>query len=194
MQWPAKAKKTMLFRYCPKCSGGLAPFLDHGVRRRRCPSCGYVQYRNPTVGATVILLEDDCICLVRRSGSHKGAWCIPCGHVEWDEDISGAARREMLEETGLKVETGPVFRVLSNFHDPKHHTVGVWFMGRRISGQPRPGPDVSEVPLLPLSRLPRNMAFPTDGGCAPCCGQKKPDSHFLRLAAEGVFLSGWNAR
>jgi ADP-ribose pyrophosphatase YjhB (NUDIX family) len=42
----------------------------------------------------VVLVENDQILLVRRLGSYQGMWCIPCGHVEYDEEIRSAARRE----------------------------------------------------------------------------------------------------
>ena len=85
------------FQFCPKCGGGLQ------VRNGRlvCEKCGFILYRNPTVGVAVILLHGDRILLGRRSrGRYEGAWCIPCGHVEWGEEVRTAARREFLEETG----------------------------------------------------------------------------------------------
>ena len=91
-----------------------------------------------------------------------GEWCIPCGYVEWGEDIREAARREMLEETGLIIEVGPVYDVHSNFHDPKSLTVGVWFTGTVVGGTMNASDDVDMVDFFPLDQIPEPLAFPTD--------------------------------
>ncbi|MCI0795098.1 MAG: NUDIX hydrolase [Chloroflexi bacterium] len=147
------------FQFCPKCSGRFKTL--HG--RLVCQECGYIFYRNPTVGVAVILRNGPTILLGRRArGRYKGAWCIPCGHVEWGEDVRTAAQREFLEETGLQVGIGPVYTVHSNFHDPKSLTVGIWFSGRLIGGTLQAADDLDAVDYFSLNTLPEPLAFPTD--------------------------------
>lgn len=147
------------YTYCPYCATPLQLMQLDGDGRLACPGCGWIHYRNPTAGVAVILLTPEGLWLGRR---RSGGWCIPCGHVEWDETIRQAAVREMREELGVQIKLGEVFDVHSNFHDPAQHTVGIWFEGSVPAGaHPTPGGDLLEVRPFPLEDLPV-LVFPTD--------------------------------
>ncbi len=150
--------------FCPRCGKPLATEMRRGHVRLVCAGCAYVLYRNPIVGVAVGVLDGPRILLGRRKagGEWGGKWCIPCGYVEWGEEVRTAARREFLEETGLAVELGDVCAVHSNFHNPASLTVGVWFHGRVTGGTRCAVADLQAVGYFPLDALPEPLAFPTD--------------------------------
>jgi ADP-ribose pyrophosphatase YjhB (NUDIX family) len=151
-----------LFRHCPRCATALVERRAGERRRPTCPSCGYVQYLNPAVGVAVIVREGRRVLLGRRRGSYGGAWCIPCGYVEWEEDVRAAAVREFREETGLEVAVDRPYEVHSNFHNPAQHTVGVWFLGHVVGGAPEAADDLEALAYFDLDALPEDLCFPTD--------------------------------
>lgn len=151
------------FWFCPKCGAALA-YKRVGERLRLvCSGCGYIMYENPIVGVAAIVLQDGKILLGRRaqSATYPGLWCIPCGYVEYDEDVQDAIKREFREETGLAIEIDGVFTVLSNWHNAETHTVGIWFNARVSGGELQPGDDIDAVEYFPLAAVPA-LAFPTD--------------------------------
>jgi len=151
------------FYFCPKCGGELQYRDYEDIGRLTCMSCGYIFYENPVVGIAGILLNDKNEIFLgrRKNGVYAGKWCIPCGYVEYHEDIRDGLRREFMEETGLDIEITGIAAVQSNFHDSENHTVGIWFHVRSLKGHIRAGDDLDMLCFFNLHEIPE-MAFPTD--------------------------------
>jgi len=132
--------------------------------RKLCPECGFVHFRNPGVGAAVVVWDEQgrLLLIKRGKGSTKpGLWAIPAGYVDYGEDVRVAAARELSEETGLTAEIGEVVWVASNFHDPTKLTVGTWFLGTVTGGTLQAGDDADAARFFALDALPP-LAFDTD--------------------------------
>jgi len=72
--------------------------------------------KNPVIiGVGVVLRRDDekFLMLKRKGGHGEGEWALPGGKVKYGESFEGAARRELMEETGIDVAEGRVIS-LSN--------------------------------------------------------------------------------
>ncbi len=154
------------YRFCPRCGNPLGALSLDGHYHMVCRACGFTMSPKPAVGVGVIVLEGQRIILGRRGRrggrQYQGAWCIPCGYLEWGEDVRAAAQREFLEETGLQVEVQDVYAVHSNFHNPNSLTVGIWFQGTVVGGTMQAADDLDMVDYFPLDALPEPLAFPTD--------------------------------
>jgi 8-oxo-dGTP diphosphatase len=75
-----------------------------------------VIFRHPITGTSIIpVLPDGRIVLVQRRDN--GRWSLPGGIVDWGEDISSSARRELVEETGLDLIK--INRLVGVYSDPK---------------------------------------------------------------------------
>jgi len=111
----------------------------------------------PTVDL-LIALPDRRLVLVRRKFPPLG-WALPGGFAEIGETLGEAAKREALEETGLRVELLEQFFTYSDpARDPRRHTVSTVFVAR-ADGEPRGGDDAAEARAFALDALPEPLCF-----------------------------------
>lgn len=95
----------------------------------------------------VILDSEGRLLLVRRMNPpFKGQLCLPGGFVDIGETVEAAARRELLEETGVKVRKITLVGVYSDPNrDPRGHTCSAAFFARVVRAKARAGSDAAEV-------------------------------------------------
>ena len=113
----------------------------------------------PYVGVGVIVFRDKEVLLVQRNKEpNKGQWSIPGGSQLLGETASEAAQRELLEETGVKVDrlflVDVVDAIIPGVEGKiKYHYTLVDYMGQWQSGESRPGDDAKEVRWVRLNEL-----------------------------------------
>ena len=113
----------------------------------------------PIVGIGTVVLRPGAVLLVRRSKPPAaGQWSIPGGAQDLGETAEAAARRELLEETGLSVGALTLIANVDSIHaEPDgrirfHYTI-LDFAGLWCGGEPVAGDDVSEAAFFPFSEL-----------------------------------------
>lgn len=158
-------EKKMRYQFCPNCGGKLSIKETNSLSKLKCIDCGKIFYQNPAVGVAAILIKNKKVLLGRRNISYSNMWCMPCGYVEYYEDVRVAAIREFKEETNLDIRLGHVFNIHSNFHNSAQHTVGIWFMIEEYSGDMIPGDDIDKLDFFSTEDIKNKnieLAFPTD--------------------------------
>jgi 8-oxo-dGTP diphosphatase len=104
------------------------------------------------VGAVAVI--EDSILLVRRGRPPQaGRWSVPGGHVEPGETPESAVLRELLEETGLTGDCGPVvLNVTLDIEDRRYWITdfAVTVHGNRV---PVAADDAQAAAWVPLGQL-----------------------------------------
>jgi 8-oxo-dGTP diphosphatase len=81
-----------------------------------------------------------------------GQWSLPGGTLEVGETLEGGVAREIVEETGLTVDVGPIVEVFDRiFRDEdsrvRYHFVLIDYVCRATGGQLGAGSDVGDVTI-----------------------------------------------
>jgi len=101
--------------------------------------------------STVILL------IQRKNDPFKDQWALPGGFWEEDERIEQAARRELREETGLKIQDLVLSGVYGNAtRDPRGQTITVAYLSvlPKIPAKLKPASDAKNLEWHDVESLP----------------------------------------
>ncbi|RLE53657.1 MAG: NUDIX hydrolase [Candidatus Methanomethylicota archaeon] len=112
------------------------------------------------VDAVILVNEHSIVLVKRKKPPFEGFWALPGGFVEYGETVEAAVKREVFEETGLKVEVLDLIGVFSKpDRDPRGHVISIAFLTKAIGGTLKEGEEVGEVRAFKVDSLPENLAF-----------------------------------
>jgi len=150
------------YRFCPRCVGRLAPRLlkDGDPERLVCEDCGFIFYLGPKLVAGALFELEGGVLLVQRDiEPGYGKWTFPGGFVERGERAEDAARREVLEETGLGIRVKEIVGLYT--YEGQIPAIAV-FAAEVTRGEPAPLDETMDVRSFPRDALPwAEMAFPS---------------------------------
>jgi len=113
------------------------------------------------VGAVVFDAAGRVLLVKRRHAPLKGEWSLPGGAVELGETLATAVAREVLEETSLVVDVGPVVEVIDRVHHHpdgrvEYHYIVIDYVCRvndRADGTASAGSDADDVRWVAMDEL-----------------------------------------
>ena len=146
---------------CSNIVPNVVPLISevNNEKSKKCTDCGFVYYFNPSSATVALILNDQNELLVCRRAKEpaKGTLDLPGGFIDMNETGEEGVAREVLEETGLKVQQAvyqfslPNIYIYSGF---PVHTLDMFFLCTvedisHFSAMD----DVSDSFFLPLSEI-----------------------------------------
>lgn len=141
-------------QFCGRCAAPMQSDPSH--RRRHCAHCGLENYPRITPCMIVLVSRGDEILLARAPRFIPGMYSVLAGHAEPGESIEGCVRREVMEETQIRIQN---LRYITSQSWPFPHALMLGFHASYLDGEIVPQADeledaawfnIHELPGLPM--------------------------------------------
>ncbi|MBR9691448.1 NUDIX domain-containing protein [Candidatus Woesearchaeota archaeon] len=99
----------------------------------------FLKEKRPKVGVGVFVIKDGEFLLGKRKNAHgEGSWCLPGGHLEFNEELEGCSKREVMEEAGVAIKNIR-FGAITNdmFKDEEKHYITIFMLSDYHDGEVR---------------------------------------------------------
>jgi len=113
----------------------------------------------PIIGVGTVVWHGDRVLLVQRGRPpRQGQWSLPGGAQQLGESLAEAARREVLEETGVTVDLGDVIATIDSIERDadgriRYHFTLIDFAAEAHSAELVPGDDAADARWFELDQL-----------------------------------------
>ena len=120
-----------LFKHCPRC--GSTEFNINDEKSKRCGECGFIYYFNPLAATVAIITNSrgELLVATRSKEPAKGTLDLPGGFCDSYETAEEGVKREIEEETGLKVSSTRYLFSIPNtymYSGMELHTMDMFFL------------------------------------------------------------------
>jgi ADP-ribose pyrophosphatase YjhB (NUDIX family) len=146
------------YKFCPFCGQKLVLKSDGERLRKHCSVCRWTYYPREGTSVGAVILRGQKVLMVKRNREpYKGTWMFPAGYTEFGEHPEESLKREVKEETGLKVTGGKlikVFQAVDDISAPGHF---IFFYSVKVSGELKNGDpnENQEVAWQDINKLPK---------------------------------------
>jgi len=125
------------------------------------------KYERPSVTVDIVILtlrekQMHVLLIQRKAWPFEGAWAIPGGFVRMDESLEDAAKRELMEETGVVDIPLEQLHTFGNVgRDPRTRVITVAYTALVPSEKIvlEASTDAADAQWFPITELPNALAF-----------------------------------
>lgn len=148
----------MNFNFCPKC-GQNNSVTQKNKTTLACSACGWQFWNNAKASVTTLFIKDSQILTAVRGSDDSrqdlnGRLQLTGGFVDYGESAYDAARREAMEELGVKITEFTLLDVWNRKYDTKNmppiSVVDCVYVVTKWDGSPEAQDDIASIEWLPL--------------------------------------------
>src|SRR5690606_16991676 len=115
------------------------------------------------------------VLLVKRKiPPFAGAWALPGGFQDYEEDPAATAVREVAEETGLVVTIRRLIDVFYSVDDPRKRVNVIAYLASPVAGELRAADDAADARFSRSTRCRTTSPSPTTARSSPGCAPPSP--------------------
>lgn len=90
------------------------------------------------VGVAVFVWRDGKFLVGKRIGKHgENTWSVPGGHLEFGETWEEAAKREVMEETGMEISNIRFMAATNDIFSTGKHYISIWVEADWVANEPQ---------------------------------------------------------
>lgn len=175
--------------FCADCGKAAMELrVPPGDERQRacCAACGRIEYSNPKVVVSCVVMTDDERTLLAKRAiePRKGTWGIPQGFMEHGETTREAAVREVMEETGVVLNVGDLkFRAVYNVPGSVQLVYEARVAQDTVEQQMSESTlESSEISFVSIKSIPyEDLCFPTVGWALDHCLASRDDNDRVHI-------------
>ena len=149
----------------------------------------HYKYPHPSVTTDCVIFGFDGtklnVLLVERGVEpYKGRWALPGGFLKMDESAETGARRELIEETGLKTGYIRQFHTFTDpERDPRERVITIAFYALVRISEVQGGDDAAQACWFPVDNVPA-LAFDHDLILRRATDELRKQIHFEPIGFE----------
>jgi len=138
-------------QFCSRCG---SPMVDQDSElAKSCPSCKFISFPRVSPAVIMAVSRGNQILLGRAPGYPEGMYSTLAGFVELGETLEEAVKREVLEETNIKVNN---VRYMASQPWPFPHSIMVGYTATFDSGEIKIDPiELEDAQWFSVDKLPK---------------------------------------